>query len=193
MSANLAVDLGKTCLARPSFPSAAVAADGGIAISSGGVVSSLSGVMIGDIVDLRDADTYCNVWAAGRTLGSGPLLLQVQDSNATTSGSFTDPTSGLTQFPTPFVSGGILVIGSGAWAAAGDVGGIFGSGVSGQNTLSGFFAIAAFQRVGRYARVNMLSGFMDWANCQAGFISQFRTTGSGAGYSYSPGSGTLSV
>ena len=117
----------------------------------------------------------------------------MQTAAATTSGSFTDPTSGLPVFPTPFVSGGLLVIGSGAWAAAGDVGGIFGSGVSGQNVLSGFFAAAAFQRPHRYARVNTLAGFMDWCTPQAGFIGQRPTVGSGQGFSYSPGSGTINV
>lgn len=190
MSASYAVDLGKTTQHHLSFPSPAVAADGGIAITSGGAISSLSGVLIGDVIDLRDSDAYCNVMLMGRGFGSGPLLVGVQTATATTSGSFTDPTSGLPQFPDPFVSGGWLIIGSGPAADA--TLGVFGSGVSGQYLLSGFATFAAFQRPHRYARIIIGSGFYDGL-LYAGFVSQLRTVGSGGGFTYLPGSGSVNV
>ena len=190
MGASLAVDLGKTTQHLLSFPSPAVAADGGIAITSGGAMSSLSGVLIGDIVDMRDSDTYCNLLVLGRGFGSGPLLVGVQTSPDTTSGNFTDPTSGLPQFPDPFQSGGWLIIGSGP--ATDSRLGVFGSGVSGNYILSGFATFAAFQRPDRYARVVIGSGFYDGL-LYAGFVSQLRTTGSGGGFTYAPGSGTVNV
>ncbi len=191
MSASYAVDLGSTLQSMPSLPSAAVAADGGMAILSGGGISSLSGVLIGDIVDMLNSDTYCNVYVAGRSIGSGPLIIGVQTSDSTASGTFTDPTSGLAAIQAPFQSGGNLIIGSGDWTAG--WGGIFGSGISGQVVLSGFMAIGAFQRPQRYARLIVNSGFMDVVGFQAGFMSQLRTTGSGAGFTYSPSSGVLNV
>ena len=182
MSANLVVDLGPTTLSLPSLPGA-----NGMAITSGGTISSLSGALIGDVVDLLQANTFCNVYVAGRSLGSGPLIVGVQCSPTDASGSFTDPTSGLAQIPPPFVSGGRLVIGSGPATAANL--GIFGSGVSGQMVLSGFHAFAAFQRPARYARLVTAAGFMDVTAFQAGFVSQLKTVGSGGGFSWSPQSG----
>lgn len=184
MSANLIVDLGGTVQSTPSLPSSAVAADGGIAITSGGCISSLSGVLIGDIVDLNNTNTFCQVYVAGKGFGSGPLMIGVQTSTSTASGTFTDPTSGLAQLPTSFQSGGYLVIGSGLGGSPG----IFGSGQSGSYLLSGFMAFAAFQRPGRYARLFVGSGFFD-GTLQAGFVSQLRTTGSGGGFSWLPQSG----
>ena len=190
MSANLVVDLGGTTQSIQSFPSTAQAADGGMAITSGGNISSLSGVLVGDVIDLNNADTFCNVYVGGRSLGSGPLLVGVQTSDSTASGTFTDPTSGLSQLPTSFASGGFLIIASGPATDA--TLGIFSSGVSGAYALSGFLAFAAFQRPHRYARLFVGSGFYD-GPLQAGFVSQFRTTGSGGGTTQSPGSGTISV
>lgn len=191
MSANLLVDFGGTITALPSLPSTAVAADGPNAGSSGGNMSSLSGVLVGDIVDLINANTYCNVYVAGRSLGSGPLLIGVQTSDSTASGTFTDPTSGLLpgNYGTNFSSGGYLIIGSGGWTGATDPGGIFGSGVSGQMALSGFFAAGAFNRGQRYARLFVGSGFMEWAGAAAGFMTQTKITGSGGGTTQAPGSG----
>jgi hypothetical protein len=191
MSASLLVDLFNTCQLSPSLPSFAVAADAPIPATSGGFVSSLSGVMPGDIVDLLNANTVCNVYVVGKAIGSGPLIIGVQTSDSTTSGSFTDPTSGLPQLPGSFSSGGQLIIGSGDWSSS--WGGIFGSGVSGQVVLSGFFAASIFQRPHRYARLLVMSGFMDVVSMQAGFISQLKTTGSGGGFTYAPGSGVISV
>lgn len=171
-----------------SFPTPAVAANDGLAITSGGAMSSLSGVLVGGIVDMRDSNTYCNLIVAGRGFGSGPLTVGVQTSQDTTSGNFTDPTSGLPQFPDPFVSGGFVIIGSGPGALPG----IFGSGYSGSLILSGFVEFAAFQRPHRYARVIIGSGFFDGI-VVAGFVSQSRTTGSGFGFTLAPSSGTVSV
>jgi hypothetical protein len=191
MSANLVVDLFNNVHSQPSVPSATVAADGAIAISSGGVISSLSGVLVGDPIDLGDANTVCNVYVAGRPLGSGPLIIGVQTSDSTASGTFTDPTSGLAQMPGKFASGGQLILGSGAWTDA--AGGIWGSGVSGQAFLSGIMTGSYFQRPHQYARLLVMSGFADVAGFQAGFITQLRTVGSGGGYSPSPSSGPVSV
>lgn len=190
MSASLLVDLGSTTQMAISLPSPAVAADGGLAITSGGCISSLSGVLIGDVIDLLNADTYCNVFVAGKGFGSGPLLVGVQTADATTSGSFTDPTSGLGQLPTAFASGGWLVIGSGPATDA--FLGIFGSGVSGQIIQSGFVAGAGFNRPHRYARLLVGSGFYD-GTLMAGFITNKKITGSGGGFTFSPGSGVVSV
>ena len=196
MGAALSLDLYNATQTVYSLPSTAAAADGPIAISSGGVISSLSGVMVGDIVDLVNCNNACQVYVAGRSLGSGPLMIGVQTSDATTSGSFTDPTSGLAAMPSVFQSGGYLVIGSGGWTGATDPGGIYSSGLSGSMVLSGFMAFAGFQRPHRYARLFLGSGFMDWAACQAGFVSQLKTQGSGAGFAWSPqssGNNTINV
>jgi hypothetical protein len=190
---SVIIDIGGACVSQKSIPSTAVAGKGGLAISSGGCISSLSGILIGDVVDLRDANTYCNVYVAGLSLGSGPLVIGIQASDSVLSGTFTDPTSGLPQFPRGVTSGGFLIIGSGAWAAAGDVGGVFSSGVSGYMVTSGFMAIAAFQRPQRYVRLFVGSGFMDCAGLTGGFISQFKFVGSGPGFSYLPTSGIVNV
>lgn len=186
MSAGLVLDLGNTAQLAVSFPSTAVAADGGLAITSGGCISALSGVLVGDVVDLLPANAYCNLWVAGRSFGSGPLLIGVQTSDSTTSGTFTDPTSGLASLPGAFSSGGWLILGSGP--ATSTLLGTLGSGVSGQYLESGFMVAQAFQRTGRYARVVVGSGFYD-GPLQAGFISALKTTGSGGGFSWSPSSG----
>ena len=195
MSANLVVDLGPGVVRfHRSFPAIATAADGGLAVTSGGAISSLSGVMIGEVVDLLDADTHCNLWAAGQAFGSGPLLIGVQTSDTTTSGDFTDPMSGLaadSNIPAPWVSGGFIIVGSGPGTNLG----IFGSGVSGSIVLSGWAAAAGFQRPHRYVRAIALSGFLLDGGFTAGFMGQLKSTGpSGfAGYSYLPSSGTPNV
>lgn len=190
MAADLLVDLFSHSLAYPSLPSPSQGADAGLAITSGGCVSSLSGVQIGDSIDLNDVNHFTNVYVEGRSFGSGPLLIGVQDSPDSTSGNFTDPTSGLAQFPTWFRSGGWLIIGSGP-ATATNLG-IAGSGLSGQIIQSGFMTFGAFQRKGRWARLVLGSGFYD-GTLRAGFIAQRRVIGSGTGYSVSPSSGILNV
>ncbi len=178
MSANLLVDLGNTCQLAPSLYS-------GNGVS--GQVCGLSGMIVGEIVDMLHSDTYCNVYINGKAVfASGNLIIGVQSSDALTSGSFTDPTSGLSVLPTVFQSGGVV------WINSGSTGGVLGALTSGQAVLSGFMASAAFQRPGRYARLVFMSGFY-LGTLQAGFISQFKTTGSGGGFSYSPSSGTVNV
>ena len=189
-SANIVVDLYNTVQMVQSFPSTAQAADGGVAITSGGSISSLSGVMIGDGVDMRDSDTNTQLFVGGLSYGSGPLIIGVQTAPSATSGDFTDPTSGLATFPGAFRSGGFLIIGSGP--ASDTRLGIFGSGQSGFFVRSGFFAASHFQRPHRYARIIHGSGFFE-GTLHAGFIGSLKTTGSGGGYSASPGSGAVSV
>lgn len=171
MSASMLVDLGNTCLMGFSQPGAS------------GIVNACSGVSIGLSVDLLNANSFCNLVVAGRPSISGDITLQVQCSDFDTSGSFVDPTSGLAQMPTVFTSGGIVSIQSG---------GVFGAFVSGQSPFSGFIAGAGFQRPFRYARVNVLSGNYV-GPLVAGFISQLKTVGSGGGFSFLPGSGTVNV
>ncbi len=182
MSANLVVDLFNTCQMMPSLPGAA-------ALSPSGFFDGLSGVLVGNSVDLINADTFCNVYVAGNSVTSGPLRVGVQCSDTDTSGLYTDPTSGLQIMPTNFSSGGWLIIGQ-----SGATPGIFnpGDSTSGQFFLSGFLAAAAFLRPQRFARLILGSGFQD-GPLQAGFISQYRTVGSGGGFSFSPSSGAVNV
>jgi hypothetical protein len=181
MSANLALDLGGTCLLQSTLPPNIGT------IGSGGFVDAYrSGIMIGQTVDMINADTYCNVLVLGTMVTSGPLLLAVQDSDSTTSGNFTDPTSGLPQFPQFVSSGGQVYIGqSGTGANYGTLGAF----VSGQSPLSGFAVAFAFQRKQRYVRVNMQSGFYA-GPLQVAVLGNLKYTGSGGGYNWYPGSGT---
>lgn len=173
MSANLLVDAGATCDYRTSV-----------------MVGSGSNLIVGEIVDLNNANTYCNVFCAGGVGGgSGAIEIRIQTSQSTASGSFTDPTSGLTQFPSFVSSGGIFWCNSGLYS-------------SGNSSLSapvnnaplfcsGGIMFGAFQRDYRYARLLVNSGPYPGA-ITAGFISQKRTTGSGW-FSYQPSSGTVQV
>ncbi len=181
MSASLLVDLGSTCQMLPSLTSTALVS---------GWAAYGSGSYVGQIVDMLNADTFTNVFAAGQSVTSGPLKLGIQTSDDTVSGNFTDPTSGLQVMPTVFSSGGILLIGQSGIAP-----GIFGvgEGVSGQFLLSGFFAAGAFLRPHRYARLFIQSGSLYDGALQAGFIGNYRTVGSGGGFSYSPASGAVNV
>lgn len=162
MSATTIVDIGQIDAFRPSI---------GPATGDGGTPAS--GVVIGMTADLRDHNNLTNVLAGFGTSISGQFRLQVQTSDSDTSGNFTDPTSGLPVFPTNMLSGGILVINSG------------------NNQASGGFFAGGFLRPHRYARVNILSGDQFNAQVVAGFLCQPKRTGSGAGYTYSPGSGTV--
>ena len=174
MSANLIVDIGATADYRTSV-----------------MIGSGASFTVGEIVDLLHANTFCNLFVAGGVGGgSGLIEARVQTSDALTSGSFTDPTSGLAQLPTSFISGGVFIANSGLWA-------------SGNTSLtapvnnaplfcSGGIQFAAFQRPQRYARVITNSGVYPGA-ITAGFVSQKKTTGSGGGFSYSPSSGVVSV
>lgn len=171
MSANLVVDLGNTTDFRASV-----------------MQGSGASFTVGEIVDLIDANSFCNVFCAGGA-GSGAVELRIQTSDSLTSGSFTDPTSGLVagQFP-PFVaSGGIFFANSGI-PGSGNIGNFAPVG-SAPLFCSGGIQFAAFQRPGRYARLINNSGvFPSWMT--AGFISQRKQTGSGAGWSWAPQSGS---
>lgn len=178
MSANTLIDLGGGAQLGMSL--------GG----QSGLFAPASGALIGQSIDLINANNYCNVVIAGQCMFlSGQVRVQVQVSDTDVSGNYVDPTSGLAQFPTSFQSGGIL------WINSGQIGGgvLAGSGLSGQNIFSGFTTAAAFQRTGRYARLNAISGDFYAGNLTGSFVSQLKTTGSGGGFATSPTSGTPSV
>lgn len=173
MSANLVVDIANTCDYRASIN-----------------VGSGSNLVVGEIVDLMQANTYCNIFCAGGA-GSGAIQLQIQTSDSTTSGSFTDPTSGLSQMPVNVVSGGQVFVNSGLW-----VSGNYSVTAPVNNApvfCSGGIQFAAFQRPQQYARLISVSGpFPTWFT--AGFVSNKKVTGSGGGYSWQPlAGGTVNV
>lgn len=174
-SANLVVDIGPTCDYRTSLSTA-----------------SGSLALVGEIVDLQNADTNCNLFVAGSTgvggSASGAIEIRVQGSDATTSGSFVDVTSGLTQFPVPFISGGIFFANSGIAWGSGNTSLSTPVGSGAPLFCSGGVQFAGFQRTTRYVRAFLNSGAFTGI-LQAGFISQKRTTVSGPGYSWAPGSG----
>ena len=167
MSASLLVDARNTLDYRVS-----------VAVGSG------SNLIVGEIVDFGNADTYTNVFVAGGA-GSGACEVRIQTSYAFTSGSFTDPTSGLPSFPagSSIASGGIFFANSGLLASGNQ------SVQSPVNNApffcSGGIEFGGFQRPGQYARLLWNSGaFPNFAT--AGFVGNKRTTGSGGGYSWSP-------
>ena len=171
MSASYLVDLGATVQHLPSIAPAA-GVDG----------TPASGLIIGIPVDMLYSDTYTNIVVPGGVSLSGAFRIAVQTSDALTSGSFTDPTSGLPAgaMPTSFLSGGLYTANSGA-------------ALSGTPCCSGVVGAAAVQRPHRYARALILSGSANNAPAYVSFMGQFRTTGSGAGFTFSPGSGTVQV
>lgn len=176
MSANLIVDLGGTAFSYPSI------------LGTSGVLQPASGVVIGQTVDLINANTYTNICVVGQSV-SGQLRVGVQTSDSDTSGSFTDPTSGLPQLPTSFQSGGIIWINSGG-ASNGVLAGV----ASGYNIASGFTAFAAFQRPHRYARAWVPVADVGFNGPgTVSFVGQLKTTGSGGGFTFNPTSGTVSV
>lgn len=184
-SANLIVDLGNTALQGVSISA--------VPLLSGGALFPCSGALVGAGIDMNNADTFCNLEIQG-TAPSGQLRIAVQCADTDTSGSYTDPTSGLPVMPGPFSSGGVLFINSGG-AGGGTIGQAFASGLSGftQAIASGFAVAAGFQRTGRFVRGVALSGDFFAGPGFVSFISQLRTTGSGGGSTQSPGSGTVSV
>lgn len=190
-SANLIVDIGGTAQTMITL----AAGGGGIGVMSGqvgiasGLVYAASGGIIGQTIDMLNSDTFCNLMVAGQSLNtSGQLRIAVQTSDTDTSGLYTDPTSGLAQLPTYFSSGGILILNSGGVGS-----GVLNNGVSGQAMQSGFLQFAAFQRPGRYARANVVSGDFYFGPLTLAFVAQLHTTGSGGGFSYSPSSGVVNV
>lgn len=193
--ASFLVDLGQTCLLGDSL---AVNSLGGIAVTSpSGYVNGLSGVIVGMSVDMIDANTFTNLFIGGVSVvpASGPLIVGVQTSDTDISGNFTDPTSGQSPglanwpFPTAFQSGGMIVFNSGG------TGGTFHTFRSGHAIASGFMEAAGFLRPHRYARAIFISGTAGAGGneyvgqLQVGFIAELRTTGSGGGFDYKPGSG----
>jgi hypothetical protein len=168
------VDLASTCIYRQSV----------------GVFSG-SNLTVGEIVDLGNGNTNCQIYVNG-LLGSGAIQVQVQTSDSTTSGSFTDPTSGLPQMPSAFTSGGQFFANSGiAWGSGNTP--LTAPVVSGAPLFcSGGIQFASFQQPHRYARLIYVSGpFLN--PIQAGFITNLRTTGSGGGQTQAPSSGGVSV
>ena len=142
-------------------------------------------LIVGNPVDLLRADTNTQIWVAGGA-GSGAVEVRVQTSDTLTSGDFVDPTSGLPQMPGNFQSGGAFFANSGLWASGVDSPYAPASGVLFQ---SGGIAFAQFQRPHRYARLIQVSSVFT-APVLAGFLAQKVKTGSGLGFSWSPGSGT---
>lgn len=180
MSASLLVDLFNTCDIRLTL---------GLGGAGSGLIYPCSGAVFGDIVGMPHDHVFTNLLVAGnRVCGSGQLRVVVQTAPDTNSGSFTDPTSGAASFPTAFTSGTILTLGANS-------GGTLGPAVSGQNIQSGFAVGAGFQRPAGhiYARAYVMSGDFFAGPLTAMFVEQKRTTGSGGGFSYSPGSGAVNV
>lgn len=178
--ASLLVDLGNTTqqgvsIVPPPF-------------LSGGLVAVASGAFVGQSVFMGNADTFCNLQLQG-VAASGRLRVAVQCSDTDTSGSFTDPTSGLAQMPTVFSSGGVLLVNSGL------DNGTLGALVSGQCIASGFSVAGGFQRTGTFVRAVALNeGSVQFGGTlTAVFVSQLRSPGSGGGFSYSPSSGVVNV
>lgn len=179
MSASYLVDLENTTIQGVSIL--------GTPVLSGALVAPCSGAIIGQSLNFINGNTFTNVFVTGVT-ASGVLRVQVQTSDTDTSGTYTDPTSGLPQLPTSFSSGGLLIINSGG-AGGGDIGAL----VSGNAVASGFFTAAGFQRPGQFVRANLLSGDFGAGPLVVGFISNLKVTGSGGGFSYLPTSGTVNV
>jgi hypothetical protein len=119
MSANLIVDVTNTA---------------NYEVSAFANTNNLSGATtIGQIVDLLNSDTYCNLFVVAPGV-SGVIQVQVQCTNQLNdagsgsfwsgggfpvSGAFTDPTSGLPQLPTVFQSGGNVYFNSGVYQLPG--------------------------------------------------------------------------
>ncbi len=189
--ASFLVDLGQTCLIQDSL----VVGPVGAGVSPSGQAAGLSGVVVGMSVDMIDANTFTNLFIGGVSVvpTSGPLIVGVQTSDTDVSGNFTDPTSGMASgnwpFPTAFISGGFVVFNSGG------TGGTFHTFRSGHAIASGFMEAAGFLRPHRYARALFVSGTAGAGGnqyvgqLQVGFVAELRTTGSGGGFAYAPGSG----
>ena len=192
-SANLTVDLGNTTQQGTSLF--------GWSATSGvsNAVCVASGTIVGQSIDMLHSDTYCNVQITGQST-SGQLRIQVQTADNDVSGQYTDPTSGLAQLPGTFQSGGIIWVNSG-----GAGGGFFNAFTSGQSIASGFSFTTAFQRPaavpgatiggGRFVRALVLSeSTAQYAGpLVVNFLGQFRTTGSGGGFTWSPQTGPSTV
>ena len=175
MSAGLVVDLFGSAQMVPSV-----------------IVGSGSDLLVGNIVDLAACgDEATNIFVAAGIGGSGAIEVRVQCSDSTTSGTFTDPTSGKPTsafFANGVLSGGILIANSGLWNSG------YNQPCAPINNApmfcSGGVYGAMFQRGQRYARLLYVSGPFPGAII-AGFAEQKLVTGSGPGYATSPQSGGI--
>lgn len=173
MSANLVVDLGGTCDIYTTL---------GIAGPGSGLTYAASGAIIGLSANMINDNTATQVVYAGNAIfGSGQLRLQIQVSDSDVSGTYTDPTSGLAAFPSNVQSGGLIWLNSGQLG-----GGVAGAFVSGQSIQSGFAGASYFQRIGTFARVNVLSGDFFAGSLTVSLLGNKRTTGSGGGFTFQP-------
>ena len=165
--ANLVIDIGGSCLFDLSN------------INTSGSTTPSSGVLVGRGVDLLNASTLCNAMVSYGTSQSGFIGVQFQESDTDVSGNYVpiQVASGTWNW----LSGGRLVINSS------------GIGQSGVGIVSGDMAFSAFERRYRYVRSIVESGGLWDAPVNVGFVSQLKVTGSGGGFSYSPGSGTVNV
>lgn len=173
MSANYVVDLNPTVDVRAS-----------VAQGSG------ASFTVGRIADLLQANTLCNVYCANGLGGSGAIEVRIQTSDSVLSGTFTDPTSGLARLMDGIASGGVVFFNSGIYASG------HSSPCASINNAplfhSGGQQFVAFQRPHRYARLIVNSGVFP-SDITAGFLSQKKNIGSGAGFTFSPGSGVVEV
>lgn len=170
MSANLVVDLGGTCQMQ---------------VSAQAQFGGASGVVIGEIVDMLDANTATQV-IVNAGPGSGLIMVAIQTSDQTTSGSFTDPTSGLPtdDLPGKVASGGIFVVNNGLAVSGRNP---FGT-PAGNNVApfsSGGMDATYFLRPHRYARLNIISGGLN-PSVTASLLGNLKTVGSGGGFTQSP-------
>lgn len=131
MSASYVVDVANTCMFPPS-----------LALGAGVGNVPASGTLVGAIVDLKEANTFTNVWATGAA-NSGILVLKIETADGPSgllqsgggfpiSGAFVDPTSGMVDFPGPIKSGGLLYVNSGLVSIPG------GGGASGGMNVNTF-------------------------------------------------------
>lgn len=171
MSASLVVDLFNTTLSLASITNPQLSGQW-----------PGSGAVVGQVCDMLYANTLTNVYLAVDGAQSGQVRLAIQCADVTTSGSFTDPTSGV--LANQGVQGGTVNVQSG---------GIFIYNSGGAGISSGTLTFGAFQRPQRYARLIALSGFLFDGGFQAGFIANLKQTSGQIGSTQSPGSGTVSV
>lgn len=157
MSANLIVDLRNT-------------SKHAVSIADAIGIKPASGVIIGHIVDLLAQNTMCQVIITHGLSQSGFFGVQFQESDTTLSGDFTAvEASGTAQWNNPWVSGGRIVVNSG-----------------GGSLISGGVVCGAFERGKRYVRAILESGGLFDATGTIAFLSQHKTTGSGAGFTMNP-------
>ena len=157
------VDLANTLQIVPSIQAAA------------GVGSTpASGVIVGMNGNLALSNEFTAVMASFGPSTSGQFQVQIQTSSGTTSGSFTDPTSGLQRMPTNLLSGGILVVNSGNGQASGGM------------LIGNFLRPADHDNV----RAIVMSGDQFNGPVNVQFGGWLKRTGSGFGTSQSPTAGT---